>query len=516
MYSFKYSRYTYYIIIVSFVARCILSISFQLGNDESYYFTYAVQPDWNHFDHPPLVGLFIRMCTFNLHIVNDFTLRLTAIISAAVSTYLIFLIGTSIKNSRTGFIAAVLYNASFYSGIIAGLFILPDSPQMVFWLAAIYTAIKLIIGNAPTKERLYFILFGLYAGLATMCKIHGAFLFTGLGLYFLLCDRSYFKKPNLYISLLIYLLIISPILLWNTGNDFIMFKFQGERIQVHRAFVNFNSFITTLSGQLFYNNPINIIIYILCAGKVKQVFPKNKIPNALKCFALPIIIATCFISLFRTTLPHWSGPGFIPLMLLSGSVIDAYIDKGKYRLQRWMYASASLMIVAVILSVPLINFYPGTIGSKQMPRFGAGDFTLDMYGWKDMKNEFSKIRQLDIDNGLMLPGDPVVIDKWFPACHYYLYITYPLKIRTVGLGKINSLHKFAWLNRLEGNIKKGENAYYINTSENYKDPEAIYVNDFEKITLVKRIWQQRNQKEARYWEVYRLEGARRELGTPVE
>jgi len=42
----------------------------ELGNDEVYYYTYALQPDWNHFDHPPMVGLLIRLTTINFYWLN--------------------------------------------------------------------------------------------------------------------------------------------------------------------------------------------------------------------------------------------------------------------------------------------------------------------------------------------------------------------------------------------------------------------------------------------------------------
>ena len=55
------------LVVVFTIIRLLIANLINLGNDEVYYFTYAVLPDWNHFDHPPLVGIFIRIFTFNLH-----------------------------------------------------------------------------------------------------------------------------------------------------------------------------------------------------------------------------------------------------------------------------------------------------------------------------------------------------------------------------------------------------------------------------------------------------------------
>ena len=125
------------IIVCCSLMRCVLALLLNLGNDEVYYFTYAVQPDWNHFDHPPLVGLFIRIFTFNLHWLNDLSMRLPAIAGAAINTWLIAQCGQKLGSEKGGLVAAILYNTSVYCSILSGLFILPDSVQLVFWLASL-------------------------------------------------------------------------------------------------------------------------------------------------------------------------------------------------------------------------------------------------------------------------------------------------------------------------------------------------------------------------------------------
>jgi 4-amino-4-deoxy-L-arabinose transferase-like glycosyltransferase len=96
------------LIIITTVIRCIIACYIDLGNDEVYYFTYAVQPDLNHFDHPPLVGLVIRLFTFNLHWINELAMRLPGIVGAAINTFLIARCGQLIRNRRTGIMAAIL------------------------------------------------------------------------------------------------------------------------------------------------------------------------------------------------------------------------------------------------------------------------------------------------------------------------------------------------------------------------------------------------------------------------
>ena len=44
------------LLVVSAVVRGLLAAWMEFGNDEVYYWTYALYPDWSHFDHPPMVG----------------------------------------------------------------------------------------------------------------------------------------------------------------------------------------------------------------------------------------------------------------------------------------------------------------------------------------------------------------------------------------------------------------------------------------------------------------------------
>ncbi|MBN9349602.1 MAG: glycosyltransferase family 39 protein [Chitinophagaceae bacterium] len=509
-----YFRKILYLILITFLARCILAFTLDLGNDEAYYFTYALQPDWNHFDHPPLVGIFIRLFTFNLHWVNDFSMRLPAILSASVSTWLIFKCGKILKDERTGWIAAVLYNTSVYASIISGFFILPDSPQSVFWLSGIYFALKLITGIHSKKEtNTLLILIGITVGLATMCKIHGVFLWFGIIMYMLIYDRSFFKNYFLYISLLITCMIISPILIWNIQNHFVTWRFNSQRVEVRHFAFNTSGFFAALGGQIAYNNPVNLIIYALALpGIRKMVHPKGAV-RLLKWLSFPIILMVTGISMFRDVLPHWSGPGFTGLILLGSFVISENVGKpGGLKFKRWIAAAVVLIISFVLIGVSMVKFYPGTLGSKQVSQLGSSDVTLDMVGWHQLSRVFNEIRDDELNRGEASPTDPILVNKWFPGGHILLYVAFPSNIRVVGAGDLFDIHKFAWLNRQEGYLAKGENAYFITASNNYFDPYVVYKGQFENIKLLKQFPEYRSGVRVRTWYVYKLENALKPLG----
>ena len=142
-----------WLIIIASLLRCIVAGSIELGNDEVYYRMYAQYLQWNYFDHPPMVGLLIRLTTVNLFFDNELFIRLGAIAAAAITTWLLFLSGKKLHNAHTGFLAAIIYTATIYGSIIAGIFILPDSPQMVCWAAGLYLLIGIASDGPITKTK---------------------------------------------------------------------------------------------------------------------------------------------------------------------------------------------------------------------------------------------------------------------------------------------------------------------------------------------------------------------------
>ena len=172
------------LIIASSVIRGFLAAVLELGNDEVYYRLYALYPDWSHFDHPLMVGFVMQVFSFNMLLQSEFFLRLGSIVFGAINIWLIFIIGSKVKNERTGFFAAILYVSSLYATIITGIFILPDTPQSLFWILGICLVVKIFsedTNHPDTKRNL--LLLGLVLGLGMLSKYTTIFLWLGIGLY---------------------------------------------------------------------------------------------------------------------------------------------------------------------------------------------------------------------------------------------------------------------------------------------------------------------------------------------
>jgi hypothetical protein len=487
----------------------LVAYSLELGNDEVYYQTYAQHLQWNYFDHPPMVALLIRLSTINLFFHNEFFIRLGSILCAAAGTWMIFIIGSQIRNARTGWISAILYSTSFYTSVIAGTFILPDSPQVLFWLLSIYFMVRILESKPPDKYLAgHFILLGISVGACIMSKVHGVFLWLGFGGYIIFHRRDLLKSPMLWISGAISLLIIYPLYQWNLENHFITYNYHQGRISFWGIKPDMDHLLQQVLGSVFYNNPVNFILYILtlvaiAKGKIKRL-PKEY--TLFLWLSLPLITVLLWTSLFNETLPHWSGPAYLSLMLLAACWLD---EQSNIRVNaRWLKPAVWVYIGVVLLGVLSIRLLPFRIGSSQVKIMGKGDISLDMNGWHQFALRFDSVYQADIAFGRMKSNAIIVSDYWFPAAHLDHYYGMPFHHNLLAFGPIRDIHHFAWLNQRRPRLARGSDAYFIYATNYYGPPRAAIKNDFERVDDSLLIPQWRNGKPVRYFVVYRMHNFR--------
>jgi hypothetical protein len=496
-------HFLFYLVVISTTIRCIIAANLELGNDEVYYWTYALHLQPGYFDHPPLVGLFIRLFTLNLQFNQEIFVRLTAIIGSAINTWLIYKILYKIKNKRAARYGALLYNACVYTSVISGLFILPDSPQVVFWMISIFLLIKIFI--LREREKLNMVLFGISVGICTLCKIHGLYLWFAAGLFILIFERAWLTKKYFWVSGLITAILMSPIIYWNYQNNFVTYNYHSQRV-IASGGIHFSSFLTELSGEISYANPINfilIVIILMLTIKRKLFYEDKKLFSLLMLLSLPLIFIFWLISLFRDTLPHWPGPGYIALIIFTAYYGDVVFKNSK-RLLKIIYAADIFLIVVVIGGYILINYAPANLGSTDATNLGSGDFTLDMYGWRNFETQAAELFSKDVSHDNMKRGAILLSNNWFPAAHLDYYVAQPLHMKLYAFGPLFNIHNFAWLNQRNDTIGLGTDAYYIAPSNYNSDPVQLFSKNFKIIESPLLISQYRNGKQVRAFYIYRM------------
>lgn len=504
----NYQKYLWLLIGASTLIRGILAALLELGNDEVYYRLYALYPDWSHFDHPLMVGLVMQIFSFNLIFDSEFFLRLSSVIFGAINLWLIFDIGKSIRNERTGFYAALLYTSSIYAFVITGIFILPDTPQNLFWFLALRQMLQ-TLHYCPhqSKSGIRMLSLGFILGLGILSKYTTIFLWFGIVLYILFFNREWLRSKWLYFSIIISLLVTLPILIWNIQNGFISFGFQGERVNIINAGLNLNYFVTELAGEFLYNNPVNFVVILIAViavfkGRLKITRAHSQI---ILLASLPLIFSVLFFSLFRSTLPHWSAPGYTSLILLAAVWLDQKKELSKFMTFVLLSSTLSLLALILILGFVQIRWSPFKIDhSTNYHDLGKNDPSLDLTGFRQTGEEFAKIVQRDQLSGAMRDNAVLVGNNWFPLANYDYYAASPIGMKVYGIGNIDRIHKYAWINRINGVLVLGMDAYYLTDSRDYRSPFGVFEGYFETIESADTIQILTGEKVVKRAFVFRL------------
>ena len=211
-------------------------------------------------------------------------------------------------------------------------------------------------------------------------------------------------------------------------------------------------------------------------------------------------------SLTRPTLPHWNAPAYVLLILLV--VCHLHVKQvDSQKLPKSIIAALCVLLVTLVVGVAEIKtgFIP--LDKHTNPEaLGRDDFTVDMYGWRQLGEKFADFRAAKIAEGVMNEEDGIVANQWFPLAHLDYYVARPLGLRVMSLGWPEFLHKYLWINDERGGFHLGENYWFLSDSRYPKDPKTTYQWCFEDIELVGVIEIDRCGKLAKNFFVYSCKG----------
>lgn len=253
-----------WLLIAITLLRLGVAATIPLAPDEAYYWVWSHALAAGYPDHPPMVALWIRLGTI---VAGDTALgiRLLGPLSVAVASLLLAdATDCLLPNLRTGVRTAILLNATLLLGIGA-IIITPDTPLLVFWTACLWAMARLLRSGKPG----WWLVVGLFAGLAMASKYTAALLWFGIVLWVLVTPamRPWLRRPAPWLGAAIALAVFLPVIVWNAGHGWASFARQGGRLGDWQP-VNAVRFVSELiAGQLGLATPL---IFALCAAGIVQ------------------------------------------------------------------------------------------------------------------------------------------------------------------------------------------------------------------------------------------------------
>ena len=382
-----------HLLIFLFIIFCLTKLTvlkhIPLINDEAYTLTISRYFSLSYFDHPPLM-MWVSYFLHLFEIVSINTFRIPFIAFGLLTSFFIYKITSTIYSKQAGIVSAILYFVSPFFFFSGGLFIVPDASLNFSVAGATYIAMRLIFNN---EDNIYLWLsLGLLLSIAFLSK-YQAYLF-GITLFiaFIVWRRNVLFTKNFYISLLISLLGLVPVLLWNMDNNFDSFNFHGNRSSFHfDLFHVFNS----IFAQLFLLLPTTGFLIIMSLMKNKKFFTVNE--KFLILLSLPTVIIFNILILFSdNSFSHWSMVGW---MLLIPIASNHLLEMKSFKVHLIILKVASVFTSIIMILTILIHAKTGFITRSFDQKIPKWDNTRELLDWRHIADLLTKtLQQKELDS----------------------------------------------------------------------------------------------------------------------
>lgn len=386
-------------ISIAAVVHFALGFAIEFSVDEAHYALYAQHLALSYFDHPPLVG-WIQWPLVSLS-NSEGVIRLIPELLWILSAYLVYQVALEIhhfmQGRNAGYLTSALPSANLcgFMAVLAiavaplphvlAIGLLPDTLLAPLSLGLMLMALKWMRQDAFSIVD--WVITGLLLGLAGLSKYTAAFIVPAL-LWVLLASpkKPWITKLGFWLSMLIALLLISPILYWNWTNDWISFKYQiahgsGGAWAWHRvaSFIGIQmiSFgpLVVMGGFIFLKDCLHS--------------HKFKLLALLSFFVIPFFIFATLSG--GGSLPHWTTPAWFCLAPFAG------IGLAKAWNMHHRLAIRILVIAQLLLCILGFAFVlSGGISSAAV----KSNPIADLYGWKVAGQKVTELAKATKANGV--------------------------------------------------------------------------------------------------------------------
>ncbi len=323
----------------------IYNSSLPLHPDEAYYWAWSKHLQLSYFDHPPMIAYLIKLATFVSS--SESAIRLVAVVCMTIAAWVVYQLAKRLFDEQVADIALLIL--LFMPATQAGyLIVTPDAPLILFWSLTLYCAYRAVWEG----ENRWYYLAGICGGCTLLSKYTGILLFAGLGLFLLASKyRTVLRRKEIYFTMLMALVIFTPVILWNAQHDWVSFRFQlmhgmgGAKVFKLKYLADF------VGGQALTMNPV--FLFALLYYAIRH-FRANLRDEKTAFLFWPFLITFAFFlygGLFKKSEANWAVPAYI-----SGAILLAYwIRKCNHR---WVYYAGINLTILMVALVKYPEVFP--------------------------------------------------------------------------------------------------------------------------------------------------------------
>lgn len=340
-------------LILILIFQVLVACGFELAHDEAYYWLYSQHLAWGFFDHPPAVGVIIKLFSFLPH--SEIAVRLGFILLQLIASLL--LIREVPKNRQ--FLTLILFFA-FPLASFGGLLALPDLP-LLFMTTVYCVMLKRYLEKADN-----FSIYGLTAAIPLLLysKYHGILVV----FFTILAVPKILKRKDFWLIAGGSLAIFWPHILWQYKHDFASLKYHF--LERPKSDFSIKRLLEYSATQIFLAGLFVGPIVWWITLKFKS---KNDFERALKFICIGTFTFFFFSTMSKKFEANWTIFLTAPLILLS--IQSALWDR------KWLKVTLGISFAIVMLARVLLVFDPATIKIRRLTEF---------HGWKEWAKEVNQ------------------------------------------------------------------------------------------------------------------------------
>ncbi len=357
-----------------------------LAPDEAYYWDWSRHLALGYYSKPPLVAWVIALFT-RLGGDHPFFVRAGAVFFSLGSSLVLFYLGKALFNTKTGFWASILANAT--PGFALGSVIMTiDPPLMFFWGLTI-----LLLHRALAEEkRVYWYVAGVSLGLGLLSKYTIVALIPSLFIYLAFSPekKSWLKKKEPYLFIFIGLIVLLPNLYWNYINQWPAIK-QPAGLVGQRNLSALTTFIWFFGPQAGILSPITflLVLYGLWQGGKQGILHHDDRLLFLFWHAMLLLGFYIILSFFSVCYVNWAAPAYFTAFILAVAVV--WEGGWRKKVKKRVLATALLVGVAscsLLFTMDALRGLAVDLGFD----IPAGKFpTSRLTGWRELGKEMTKL-----------------------------------------------------------------------------------------------------------------------------
>ncbi len=342
-----------------FIINLVQSVFTGLFDDEALFWMYGERLDWGFYEHPPMVGLMIKMGYSIFH--NELGVRLFFVMASTLSLYLLMIL-SDVRNY-------LLFAALCLSiGIIqAGGFIAAPDVALVLFTLLFFLVYRNLIERDTIPLAL---LWGVIMAAMIYSKYNGILVI----FFTLLSNLKLLRKKSFYLAALVAILCFAPHIIWSFrhGHPTIYYHLIERNFEQYKYFKYFFSFII---GQFIIYGPFMAAFLFWFSFTHK---PADQFERSLKFTAIGIVVFFLLFTFQGQVEPNWTVPAFLPMLILTYKGIEKRLN-----LHKLIYILAAVgFVLMLFLRIYLVYDF------LKLPRKFVN--LSELYYWRDWAKEMEK------------------------------------------------------------------------------------------------------------------------------